>query len=467
MYGGYSYLEPDYEPSKDDFIAVFWLSGKKPIEVLAEAVASESSVGTWTSVATMNSFVWEKLRARVFKIEKITENSGFVFIAYPYEHFEEKNPLQLFAGVRGNLFGLKELTAAILFDLKLPERYLKQFPGPKNGIKGIRKYLGTLNSKRPHVGTIIKPKVGLTPKEFAEAAGKAFMAGLDLVKDDENLVDQSFCRWEERVKATVAAAERAMDATGEAKIYVPNITGPLEHMKKRIDFLEALDWKMCMIDVYVIGTAGVMEILKELHERGFIVHAHRAGHAAETRGNFGVSFAFHEKFLRLFGVDQLHTGTGVGKMEGSAWVIRKYGEIARKELFEGAPPIFLQQSFRGIKPFFPVASGGLHPGLVEAVVAVYGTTDVLIQAGGGVHGHPGGTEGGARAMRQAADAVAEGIPLSEAPGKELQQAIEKWGYVPAAAVHEKLQNYAEGYPENLLRRLKEESFFAFSEVGLR
>jgi ribulose-bisphosphate carboxylase large chain len=76
----------------------------------------------------------------------------------------------------------------------------------------------------------------------------------------------------------------------------------------------------------------------------------------------------------------------------------------------------------------PVCSGGMHPALIEPLVKISGT-DVQIQAGGGVAGHPGGVRAGARAMVQAVDAVYQGIPLLEYSKShpDLREAIKKWG----------------------------------------
>jgi glycosyltransferase involved in cell wall biosynthesis len=136
MYGGYSYIDRRYVPSEDDFIVLIWVKGKAKVEKLAEAVASESSVGTWTKIKTMNEKVFKEYRARIFKIIKVTEKSGFVYIAYPWEHFDQKNVLQFYAGVLGNLFGLKELEECYILDINFPKKYQKQFNGPEFGLNG-------------------------------------------------------------------------------------------------------------------------------------------------------------------------------------------------------------------------------------------------------------------------------------------------------------------------------------------
>ncbi len=423
-------MDFNYEPNKEnDFIAFFWVKGKERIEKLAEKIAAESSVGTWTDVKTMNRYVWEHLRARVFKIVKVTENSGFVYIAYPFEHFDEKNFLQFSASVMGNLFGMKSLDEIKLLDIWFPKRYQRFFDGARFGIEGIRKYLGTKD--RPHIGTIVKPKVGLHPKEFAEVAKEAYLGGLDLVKDDENLVDQKFCPFRERFFEMMKVIDKVEKETGEKKIYVINITDKYSRMVERIDFLREHGWNQVMLDVVIIGYGALLDILELLHKYKFIVHAHRAGHAAIDRGKIGINFYVFEKIYRMFGVDQLHVGTGVGKMEGDEIFVYNTSRLVREmEVPEDFVFLTLGQEFdEGTIPIFPVASGGLHPGHIDAVVKVH-TKDVVIQAGGGVHGHPKGTYYGAKAMRQAVEAVEKGISIPEyaKTHEELKMAIEKWGY---------------------------------------
>ena len=443
MYGGYSYIDKNYEPKEDAFIVLIWLKGKAKLERLAEAVASESSIGTWTKLQTMNSKVFKDYRARIFKIIKVTENSGFVFIAYPWEHFDQKNVLQFFAGVLGNLFGLKELESCYILDIKFPKKYQRQFNGPSFGMEGIRKYIGTSRNRRPHVGTIVKPKVGLTPKQFSEVAYKSWIGGLDLVKDDENLVDQKFCPWVKRFDEVTQALDKAEAKTGEKKLYATNITDSnINRMLERVDHVKESGMKMVMLDVYILGVPALIEMLKATRKAKLFVHAHRAGYAAHHRGNFGVNFGVYEKFWRMFGVDQLHIGTGVGKMEGGALLIHRFHEIAQE--YNIPEKFYLgslgQDWIKKLKPIFSVASGGMDPGKIDAAIVVHGR-DVIIQAGGGVHGHPKGTLAGAKAMRQAADAVIEGIPAVEyaKTHKELAEAINLWGYINPKKIVKKFE----------------------------
>jgi len=252
VYGGYSYIDKGYKPQSDDFVVLLWAAGTDPIEKIAEAVAAESSVGTWTKLKTVQKDVWKKLRARVFRLDKVTDESGFIEIAYPLEHFDKKNIIQFQASVLGNIFGLKELTGLVVLDVSFPIKYQKQFSGPMAGLEGIRKYMGTEKMRRPHLGTIAKPKVGLSPKQFAKVAYDSYSGGCDFVKDDENLVDQPFCHFEERVTRMLEVLDK-VKSEGRKVLYSPNISDIHSRMIERVDFLSEHGAPMAMVDVFVVG----------------------------------------------------------------------------------------------------------------------------------------------------------------------------------------------------------------------
>jgi ribulose-bisphosphate carboxylase large chain len=468
VYGGYKYIELDYEPDlENDIIVWHWIRGKMPLEKLSEAIAAESSVGTWTELKTVNLEVFEKLRAKVFRIEKVSENSGFVWLAYPLDHFDKENLLQILASIRGNIYGLSELEALKLLDLRFPKQLQRLFKGPRFGLEGVRNRLGTNVSRRPHIGTIVKPKVGLAPKEWAEVAYNAYIGGVDFVKDDENLVDQDFCKWDERVNAVLEVIDKVKDETGRTVIYSPNITDRYSKMLKRMDHLKDIGWDVAMLDVYMIGYSALIEMVEELHNSGFIIHAHRAGHTAETRGLFGAEFNVFAKIWRMIGVDQLHTGTGVGKMEGLPLIIRQYGRICRERRIEEALHL-LSLGFDWndtINPLMPVASGGLDAGKVDALVEIYGR-DIVIQAGGGIHGHPDGTVAGAKSMHCAVEGVMEGKSSKEKAKecKELKTALDKWGYVESEGIR-RIFDEAEEKKEELVKLLFDQGYESFELIN--
>jgi ribulose-bisphosphate carboxylase large chain len=189
-------------------------------------------------------------------------------------------------------------------------------------------------------------------------------------------------------------------------------------MLRRMELAARLGARAIMVDLLTVGWSAAQTLTRAAAEAGLAVHAHRAFHAAFTRDpRHGMAMLVVAKLARLAGVDLLHIGTGVGKMHGAPDEVRSLAEALREH-----------DGWAGLRAVFPVASGGLHPLHIPALVANLGR-DVLIQAGGGVHGHPGGTRAGARAMRQAIDAALQGATLADyAPEhRELAQALEVWG----------------------------------------
>ncbi|MFX1385240.1 MAG: RuBisCO large subunit C-terminal-like domain-containing protein, partial [Promethearchaeota archaeon] len=304
---------------------------------------------------------------------------------------------------------------------------LKVYKGPKFGIEGIRKL--TKVKDRPLLGTIVKPKVGLTEVEHAEVCGKAWTGGLDIVKDDENLTSMAFNKFEKRIAETLKVRDKIENETGEKKIYMPNITAKLSIMKERADYVIENGGEYVMLDIITIGFSALQEIRDYLEDKDVVIHAHRAMHAAFTRNKkHGMSMLALAKLMRLIGMDQLHTGTIVGKMEGGKKEVQEINSVITQTKIKDNGTTILDQDWGNIKPILPVASGGLSPLHVPELIEILGK-DMVFQFGGGCHGHPDGTEAGAKAIKQAVDAVLLGYELIEyAKNKsELSKAFKKWG----------------------------------------
>jgi ribulose-bisphosphate carboxylase large chain len=400
------FVDQSYKPKTTDVICDFYVEPEGiSLTEAAGGVAAESSVGTWTELTTIKPYV-EKLAARVFSIDGNT-----IRVAYPIELFEPGNMPNILSSVAGNVFGLRALKNLRLNDVHLPRELVRSFRGPKYGVDGIR---GLLNVQdRPLVGTIIKPKLGLKTEDHAKVAYDAWVGGCDVVKDDENLSSQRFNPFDDRVVATLEMRDRAEEETGEKKVYMVNITSETEEMLKRARFVKDHGGRYLMIDILTCGFSALQTVREQ--DFGLVIHAHRAGHAAFTKNpKHGISMRVIAKVARIIGVDQLHVGTVVGKMSET-----------REEVSENCEA--LRTSLYGLKKVLPVASGGLHPGLVPALMSFFGK-DFVIQAGGGIHGHTEGTVSGAKAMRQAVDATMQGVSLKEyaASHKELRVALEIW-----------------------------------------
>jgi ribulose-bisphosphate carboxylase large chain len=322
---------------------------------------------------------------------------------------------------------MKTLKNLRLIDVHFPERMIKSFDGPKFGVPGIRRKFRI--KKRPLLGTIVKPKLGLNESEHARSAYESWIGGLDIVKDDENLTSMSFNHFEKRVTETLKMRDRAEQKTGEGKFYMPNITAETNEMLKRAEFVKNHGGEYVMVDIVSVGWSGLQTLREANDDLNLIIHAHRAGHATFTKNpKHGISMLVVAKLARLIGVDQIHVGTAnVGKMGGDE-TSEIEDVIESKFVTELKGGHVLEQFWYNIKPVFAVASGGLHPGSLPKLLGKMGN-NIIIQAGGGVHGHPRGSEAGARAMRQALEACMKGYTLEEYAEnhRELYEAIKKWG----------------------------------------
>ncbi len=413
------YTNLRYVPGGNDTVCEFFIEPARgtSIKKAAEHVAAESSTGTWTRVHTEKGYM-RSLAAKVFRIR-----GNSVRIAYPEGLFEHGNIPQILSSVAGNIFGMKAVKNIRLVDIGLPRKIVKSFPGPAYGIRGVRKIMNV--RRRPLVGTIIKPKIGLRTEDHARVAHEAWVGGCDIVKDDENLTNQAFNPFEKRVVKTLEARDKAEQETGEKKAYMPNVTSETGEMLRRAEFVKDHGGRYVMVDIVTCGFSG----LQSLREAGLglIIHAHRAMHAAFTRNpKHGVSMLVLAKLARLAGVDQLHIGTIVGKMEGGREEVQNVREGVENEIVNGKGSI-LSQKWHGTKPVFAVCSGGLHPGYVPKLMEYLGS-DIIIQMGGGIHAHPEGTKAGAMAARQAVDLAVQGLPFKDFSKnyRELGLAIKAW-----------------------------------------
>ncbi|MDD3662013.1 MAG: ribulose-bisphosphate carboxylase large subunit [Candidatus Dojkabacteria bacterium] len=421
----YLHLGEEIDPSSY-VIEEFYVESDVSLLEVAEALAAESSIGTWTDLTTMRSDLFNRLAARIFFVD---DEENIIKIAYPTALFEGGSVPQLLSDVSGNVFGLKEIKNLRVKDIVFPPAYVRSYMGPAFGIEGIRSLLNI--ETRPLLGTIIKPKVGLSADEHAQVAFDAWVGGIDVVKDDENLTDQVFNPFEERIIKTLEMRKKAEEMTGNRKLYVPNISAPITQMERRAEFVKVQGGHAVMMDILTVGFSGVQHIRNQNY--GLILHGHRAMHGAFTHGTrHGIAMLPIARAARLSGIDQLHTGTIIGKMEGGAEQVTEVNDAMR-------------MPWHDLKPTMPIASGGVHPGLIPEMIRLIGN-DVIINLGGGIHGHPGGTRRGAAAALQAVQAHMRGVSLEEyaKDHEELAQAVGKWGTYSKPNQQKALVTYSYG-----------------------
>ncbi len=327
------YFDLDYVPKDTDIIACFRITPQDGVDAdeAAAAVAGESSTATWTVVWTDRLTAHDKYRAKCYRVDPVPGGEGqyFAYIAYDLDLFEPGSIVNVSASIIGNVFGFKPLKALRLEDMRIPVAYVKTFDGPATGIVVERERLDKFG--RPLLGATVKPKLGLSGRNYGRVVYEALKGGLDFTKDDENINSQAFMHWRDRFLYCMEAVNRAQAMTGEVKGTYLNVSaGDMEQMYERAEFAKELGSTIIMIDL-VIGYTAIQSMSKWARRNDMILHLHRAGHSTYTRQKtHGVSFRVIAKWMRLAGVDHIHAGTVVGKLEGDPATTRGYYDICRE-----------------------------------------------------------------------------------------------------------------------------------------
>lgn len=418
----------------------------------AAEVAAESSTGTNFAVKTETPFSRE-MNALVYELDL---KKSLVWIAYPWRIFDRGGNIQnILTYIVGNVLGMKEIKALKLLDVWFPPTMLEQYDGPSYTIDDMRKYLNVYD--RPILGTIIKPKMGLTSSEYAEVCYEFWAGGGDFVKNDEPQANQDFCPYDKMVKYVKKAMDKAVKETGHKKVHSFNVSAAdFDTMIERCEMIRNAGFEKGSYAFLIDGlTAGWMAVqtLRRKYPDVFI-HFHRASHGAYTREEnpIGFSVLVLSKFARLAGTSGIHTGTaGVGKMAGSpeeditaahnilnfnakgfffdqCWgrVLENDNDMVKMAKEDSKHHAILQDDeWRGMKKCCPIISGGLNPTLLKPFIEVMGNMDFITTMGAGVHAHPKGTKAGAKALVQACEAYKKKISIQKyaKTHKELAEAI--------------------------------------------
>jgi ribulose-bisphosphate carboxylase large chain len=442
-YAEMGYYDADYVPKDTDILAAFRIVAQPGVDHIeaAAAVAGESSTATWTVVWTDRLTDYRHYQAKAYRVDPVPGTDQYIArIAYDIDLFEEGSIANLTSSIIGNVFGFKALKSLRLEDMRIPPHYVKTFQGPAHGIVMEREMLDKYG--RPLLGATVKPKLGLSAKNYGRVVYEALRGGLDFTKDDENINSQPFMRWHDRFSYVMEAVARAEAATGEIKGSYMNVTaGTMEEMYERAEYAKELGSIIIMIDL-TIGYTAMQSMAKWARANGMILHLHRAGHGTYTRQKtHGVSFRVIAKWCRLIGVDHIHAGTVVGKLEGDPMTTKGFYDTLRDNFIPENPEhgIFFDQDWASMPGVMPVASGGIHAGQMHQLLHYLGE-DVVLQFGGGTIGHPMGIAAGATANRVATEAIIqarnegkdffqEGPDILEKAGKgcpELNAALQIW-----------------------------------------
>ena len=395
--------------------ATYYLETVRDLPEAADALAGEQSTGTWVRVGLETEELMKKHRAKVLEVKESyrgTVNKGTIKVAFPYRNFGPVVPM-LLTTVAGNLFEMGDFLNVKLMDLEFPEDYTKNFKGPKFGVKGTKKAANVKG--RPMIGCIVKPCVGLAPKEFASACHEVAAGGVDFIKDDELIANPHYSPIDKRVPEVMEALDKADADKDETTLYAVNVTDEVDKIMENAD--TALEHGAnCLMLNFVTAGFSALRVLCEDPSIRVPVHCHRDMFAAFTRNeHHGIHTVVVSKLTRLCGGDQIHVGAILGKLYEDIDSVLASVEV-------------LTNKWHHLETSLPVSSGGQHPGKVPENLRLLGE-DALVLAGGGIFGHPMGAAAGARAMRQALDAAMAGKSLIEHAEEhiELKRALDKWG----------------------------------------
>ena len=393
--------------------------------------AAESSTGTNVDVVTTDDFT-RSVDAIVYEID---EEKELMKIAFPVALFDRNMIdgramiVSFLTMAVGNNQGMGDVEYGKMLDFYVPPSFLRQFDGPVKNIVDMWRILGRpLENGGMIVGTIIKPKLGLRPKPFAEACYNFWLGG-DFIKNDEPQGNQIWGPIKEVVPLVKDSMVRAQDDTGMAKLFSFNITADdhyeMLHRGEYIleTFAEFSENIAFLVDGYVGGPGMVTTARRNFPDQ--FLHYHRAGHGAVTsdQSDRGYNMLVHMKMARLQGASGIHTGTmGFGKMEGAA------GDKVIAYMLErdSADGLFYHQEWEGMKATTPIISGGMNALRLPGFFDNLGHCNVIQTSGGGALGHKDGIVSGAISLRQAFMAWQEGVNLVDyaKEHKELKGAFE-------------------------------------------
>lgn len=404
-------------------IATYYCATPRDTNSLKFAVALgiEQSCGTWVKVPGETPEVRERSIARVVGIYEtpsyscgmpadVDKRHFIIRIAFPAANFGPSFAM-LLSTVIGNISSSGEVK---LLDLEFPDSYLKEFKGPKFGIGGLRDLLGVHD--RPLLNNMIKPCTGLDPKMTAKLAYEAAVGGVDIIKDDELVANPPHCPLEERVKAVMPAIKQADKEKGEKTLYAFNITDRTENLKKNAITVMENGGNCLLLNYNSVGLDACRMIAEDSDiDIPILAHSDYTGAVYESPWS-GVSLnLIGAVFPRMAGMDMVIALSPYGKfpMMEDAFINAGYKMI---------------QPLGHIKPIMPMPGGGTTQGHIQDLIEKFGT-DVMIAAGGAIHGHPMGAIAGAKAFRQGIDAVMSGKTLRQASEEyaELKAAVDAWG----------------------------------------
>lgn len=378
---------------RDYFFVTYFLQSKTTLKDAAWNLAIGQSVG---NPNVRNEWETDELfdnhSCIVVNNDNLEEKSGTVVIAFPVINidFDTDGVSHLLVNIMGGQLDIDIIEKCHVKDILFPEQVLSKFKGPKFGIQGIREFTGVQD--KPVLGSIIKPKTGITPQVLLEMVKQLVEGGVNFIKEDEILSNPSFCKIEDRVPLI-------MDYLKDKQvIYSVSIHADYPYILDRVKQVHELGGNSVHVNFWC--GLGVYKAIRDL-DLPIFLHFQKSGDKIFTNRNhdFYIDWIVVCKLAALMGVDFIHAG-----------MIGGYYKWEEEETVDAVKVLNSLGTM-------PALSCGFHPGLTDWVTSKVGN-DYMANVGGAIHGHPNGTVAGATAMRQSIDGNY---------GNEYDAAVNKWG----------------------------------------
>ena len=322
--------------------------------------------------------------------------SGTVEIAFPVANtdWDTDGISHMLCQLMGGHVDIDIITKCRLVGLELPTTVTQHFLGPKFGLSGFREFTGQYN--KPLLGGIVKPKIGVSPEVLLEMVKQMVDGGVDFIKEDEIMSNPACAPLERRVEIIA----NYLAKQSRKVVFCHTINADPHVVVGRVKRVHELGGNGVHINVF--SGLGVYNSIRKM-DLPLFLHFQKSGDKVFTDKNhrFSISWPVLCQLATMMGVDTIQTGMMGG--------------------YSNDDPVELEQAINILRAgnTTPVLSCGFHPGLVEKITNLAGQ-DFMANVGGAIHGHPGGTQAGATAMRQAVD---------KTYGPEYDQAITKWGLI--------------------------------------
>lgn len=396
-----SLFRTELQNPQDYFIATYELSSATNLRDASWDLAIGQSVGNpnvrnkWET-----DELFENHSCKIVGDEKelASQTSGVVKIAFPIVNTDWKSDgiSHLLVQVMGGQLDIDRITKCRLIDLQFPLTVLEHFKGPKFGVKGVRQFTGVYD--KPLLGAIVKPKIGITPQILLEMVKELVEGGVNFIKEDEIMANPTICPIEERVPL-ISSYLKEMQTRGRNVIYAVCINADAPYALERVKRVYELGGNAIHINFWC--GLGIYKSIRDL-DLPLFVHFQKSGDKILTDKShrFGIDWAVICQLAGMSGVDTIHAG-----------MLNGYSTSDEAEMRQ----VLSTLDKHGV---VPALSCGMHPGLVNGITKKIGA-NYMANVGGAIHGHPGGTISGAKAMRQAID--------GQLDQPEYLSAIAKWG----------------------------------------